>query len=177
MATTATQPRKPHPWKLPAVLIECPRRGPLAAEPPPSPRLRAARAGSRWQGRNAVESAAGLAHWGECGNLFGRRGMAKPRNKSEATLLRGRPKGDAATIDSSAASGAIVQLNTDTTMSDTSITLNLTESEAIALAQFLKRSGFSDYRARATSDDEAYTMQMAAAKVREALVVKGVSPR
>ncbi|MEM1279987.1 MAG: hypothetical protein AAGG53_08255 [Cyanobacteria bacterium P01_H01_bin.152] len=62
-------------------------------------------------------------------------------------------------------------------MSETSITINLTESEAIALAQFLKRCGFSDYRARATSDDDAYMMQGAAAKVREALSTKGVNPR
>ena len=62
-------------------------------------------------------------------------------------------------------------------MNETSITVNLTESEAIALAQFLKRSQFSDYRTRAVSDDDAYTMQDAAAKVREALTEKGFAPR
>ncbi|MEM9814880.1 MAG: hypothetical protein AAF827_00490 [Cyanobacteria bacterium P01_D01_bin.6] len=62
-------------------------------------------------------------------------------------------------------------------MNEITITLSLTDSEAISLAQFLKRCSYSDYRARATSDDDAYTMQDAAAKVRDALVTKGFNPR
>ena len=36
------------------------------------------------------------------------------------------------------------------------ITLDITPSQAEALAQFLKRAGYSDYREKAVSDDEAY---------------------
>ena len=44
MATTATKSGQPHTGQLLAVLTDAPL-GPLAAEPPPSPRLRATRAG------------------------------------------------------------------------------------------------------------------------------------
>lgn len=37
--------------------------------------------------------------------------------------------------------------------------VELSEEEALAFAQYLKRSGFSDYRQNATSEQEAYLMR------------------
>lgn len=191
MATATTEPGEPHTGELFTVLTGCPRRGPLAAEPPPPPRLRAARAGDPVARPKRSGERSGPCSLGRVWQPFRWAGMAKPREKRDRReqphrtarqdtgqrQTRGNLLGDAATIDSSAASGAVFQLNTDTTMSETSITLSLTEAEAIALAQFLKRCSFSDYQARATSDDDAYMMQGAAVKVREALATKGVNPR
>lgn len=53
----------------------------------------------------------------------------------------------------------------------------LSELEADALAEFLKRVGFSDFRSLAKSDDEAYLMQSAAAKVAKELAEAGFNPR
>lgn len=39
------------------------------------------------------------------------------------------------------------------------IELELTDAEAAALAQFLKRSGFTDYKAAAESEADAYLMR------------------
>jgi hypothetical protein len=64
----------------------------------------------------------------------------------------------------------------DNTM-PTTITVELSQTEAMALAQFLKRAGFSDYRSKSTSDEEAYDIQAAAVQVREALAKAGVEPR
>lgn len=44
-------------------------------------------------------------------------------------------------------------------MAKISITVSLTDKEAEAFAEFLKRVSFGDYRNNATSDDEAYLMQ------------------
>lgn len=57
------------------------------------------------------------------------------------------------------------------------ITLDITPAQAMALAQFLKRAGFTDYRLRAVSDDEAYDAQYAAEKLREELARNGYAPR
>lgn len=57
------------------------------------------------------------------------------------------------------------------------IKISLTEKEAESLAQFLKRAGYSDYRAKSINDDEAYQMQYAGERVREALNEKGFAPR
>lgn len=57
------------------------------------------------------------------------------------------------------------------------ITLDLSFHEAAALAQFLKRSTYGDYRARAVDDEDAYVMQGAARKVRESLAEAGFDPR
>lgn len=57
------------------------------------------------------------------------------------------------------------------------IELELTEAEAAALAQFLKRSGFADYKAAAQGEAEAYLMRDAGDKVRQALAGAGYAPR
>lgn len=57
------------------------------------------------------------------------------------------------------------------------ITAEMTDDQAFALAQFLKRAGFSDYRANAVNDSEAYEMQDAAERVRDALAEQGFAPR
>jgi hypothetical protein len=51
------------------------------------------------------------------------------------------------------------------------------EAEAWELAQFLKRASFSDFRAKAQTDDEARTMQSAAEKIADALRDVGYAPR
>lgn len=57
------------------------------------------------------------------------------------------------------------------------ITAELTTAEAMALAQFLKRAGFRDFRSNAVDDTEAYRMISAAGKIREALAEAGYAPR
>lgn len=57
------------------------------------------------------------------------------------------------------------------------ITVDLTDAEAMALAQFVKRAGWRDYRATASSDDEAYLMHDAGSKLRDALAEQGYAPR
>ena len=57
------------------------------------------------------------------------------------------------------------------------LTVEITEEQAWAFAQFLKRVGFSDYRALASHDDEAYLMRDVGDKVRMALEEQGISPR
>lgn len=55
--------------------------------------------------------------------------------------------------------------------------LELTDQEAEDLAQFLKRATFSDYRAKAESEEIAYRMQSVGEKVRALLAENGFSPR
>ena len=62
-------------------------------------------------------------------------------------------------------------------MAKVSITFSLTDKEAEAFAEFLKRVSFGDYRNNATSDDEAYSMQSAGGEIREVLTKKGFEPR
>lgn len=57
------------------------------------------------------------------------------------------------------------------------IVMELNDDLAHALAEFLKRAGYSDYRALAACDEEAYDMQAAAEKVRAALAELGCAPR
>ena len=57
------------------------------------------------------------------------------------------------------------------------ITISLSDAEALAYAQFLKRISYREYRVNAVDDDEAYTIQRTGAKIREALADKGYSPR
>lgn len=59
----------------------------------------------------------------------------------------------------------------------TELPVRLADDEALALAQFLKRAGFSQFRAMAVSDDEAYLMVYAASQVARALADVGFSPR
>ena len=57
------------------------------------------------------------------------------------------------------------------------ISAELTDSQAYALAQFFKRVTFDDFRKRALNDDDAYQMQQAVMLVREALAKAGYEPR
>lgn len=57
------------------------------------------------------------------------------------------------------------------------LTLELTENEALCIAQFLKRNGFKDYLDNASSDDEAYRMMWAMDKIRIALAEQSIKPR
>ena len=57
------------------------------------------------------------------------------------------------------------------------LAVELTDAEAWNLAQFFKRAGFSDFRAHAWDDDEAYAMRDAADRVRVALTEAGYAPR
>ena len=65
----------------------------------------------------------------------------------------------------------------DTRVSDVTITATLSDIEAQAFAQFLKRACFSDYERHAASQSEAYTMIGAGETIRAALRDKGYAPR
>ena len=65
----------------------------------------------------------------------------------------------------------------DRRVSDVTITATLSDIEAQAFAQFLKRVCFSDYEQRAVSQTEAYTMVYAGETIRAALRDKGYAPR
>lgn len=56
-------------------------------------------------------------------------------------------------------------------------TVELSEEEALAYAQHLKRSGFSDYKCSATSEQEAYLMRDAAGVIQRELANSGFAPR
>ena len=60
---------------------------------------------------------------------------------------------------------------------ETVFTVVMTEQQAYAFAQFLKRLQFDDLRRRAVDDEDAYEMQAAAGKIRSALADAGFSPR
>ncbi|WP_422663529.1 DUF7706 family protein [Serratia nevei] len=55
--------------------------------------------------------------------------------------------------------------------------LQLTHREAQALAQLVKRLGFSDCRGLATSDIEAYLMMDGINQIMKALAEEGYAPR
>jgi hypothetical protein len=57
------------------------------------------------------------------------------------------------------------------------INVTLTEEQAWEFAQFLKRVCFSQYRANATCDQEAYEMRDAGEIIRQALAEAGYAPR
>ena len=57
------------------------------------------------------------------------------------------------------------------------IETTLTDAEAWEFAQFLKRVCFSDYRAHASSEVEAYRMVQAGERIRDALAEAGYAPR
>ncbi len=57
------------------------------------------------------------------------------------------------------------------------VNVDLTDAQAYALAQFLKRVGLSDYRPLAVDHDEAYTTLAAGEAVRAALREVGYAPR
>jgi len=57
------------------------------------------------------------------------------------------------------------------------LTVEMSEDQAEAYSQFLKRAGLSAYRQLAATDDEAYTMQAAGEKLIKAFADAGYSPR
>lgn len=57
------------------------------------------------------------------------------------------------------------------------VTVVLTEPQALAFAQHLKRACFSDYRQTAVDQFEAYTMIEAGEALRESLARAGYAPR
>jgi hypothetical protein len=57
------------------------------------------------------------------------------------------------------------------------IEVQLPLDQAWALAQFLKRAGYSNYRTLAASEQEAYEMLYAAQSVSAALAEEGCAPR
>lgn len=66
----------------------------------------------------------------------------------------------------------------DKTMSaPVTVTVELTDSQALALAQFVKRVGWQEFRACAVDDDEAYAIRSAVDQVQRALAEQGYSPR
>jgi hypothetical protein len=62
-------------------------------------------------------------------------------------------------------------------MANVDVTVQLSETEAWDLAQFLKRVGFDQFYGNAQDTDEAYRMLFAAEKVRKALAEVGFAPR
>lgn len=57
------------------------------------------------------------------------------------------------------------------------ITIELEQDAAEALAQFVKRIGFTECRTLAASENEAYLMQHGLLRIRDALAEIGYAPR
>lgn len=57
------------------------------------------------------------------------------------------------------------------------VALELTEDQALALAQFLKRIGYSDIRTLSVDGSEAHTMRAALYSVQRAVNHAGFDPR
>jgi len=55
--------------------------------------------------------------------------------------------------------------------------LELTDDQAFALAQFVKRVGWQEWRQNAVDDDEAYMIRDAFEQLSKALAIKGYRPR
>lgn len=56
-------------------------------------------------------------------------------------------------------------------------TIELPEEQAWALALYLKRIGYADYREKSASEAEAWEMQQAGEALRAALAEQGIAPR
>jgi hypothetical protein len=63
------------------------------------------------------------------------------------------------------------------TMDHVTVQIDLPQDLAWALAQLLKRIGYSDCRNLAQDDEQAYQMIQATEQVRRALAQVGVAPR
>jgi hypothetical protein len=57
------------------------------------------------------------------------------------------------------------------------VTTELSDNQAMALAQFVKRVGWSEMRGCAVDDEEAYEIRAALEQLRRSLVEAGLSPR
>ena len=55
--------------------------------------------------------------------------------------------------------------------------LELPDLEALALAQFVKRVGWQEFRQNAVDEDEAYMIRAVIEKLQDALAQSGYSPR
>ena len=62
-------------------------------------------------------------------------------------------------------------------MEQITVQVPLSDEQAWALAQLLKRLGYSDCRGLALDDNEAWLMMVAAERVRQALAEVGYAPR
>lgn len=62
-------------------------------------------------------------------------------------------------------------------MNSVTVTFELTPQEALALAQFVKRVGWSEFRQNAVDDDEAYVIRDAVDRVAAGLAQVGYAPR
>ena len=62
-------------------------------------------------------------------------------------------------------------------MNSVTVTLELTPQEALALSQFVKRVGWSEFRQNAVDDDEAYVIRDAVDRVAAGLAQVGYAPR
>ena len=62
-------------------------------------------------------------------------------------------------------------------MNSVTVTIELTSQEALALAQFVKRVGWSEFRQNAVDDDEAYVIRDAVDRVAAGLAQVGYAPR
>lgn len=60
---------------------------------------------------------------------------------------------------------------------EVTITVKLTDAQALALAQFLKRVGLENYKNLSVDADEAYTMLDAGERIRTVLGEAGYAPR
>lgn len=63
------------------------------------------------------------------------------------------------------------------TTATATITVEIPEEQAEALAQFCKRAGYSTFRDYAKTDEEAYAAQYALNEIRAALAKAGHDPR
>jgi hypothetical protein len=62
-------------------------------------------------------------------------------------------------------------------MREVTLGVTLSDEQAWAFAQFLKRVCFSDYEQRATGQAETYAMLGAGERIRDALSEQGYAPR
>lgn len=57
------------------------------------------------------------------------------------------------------------------------VSVELTDEEAWAFAQYLKRVGFYDYKSNSENEEQTYLMRDAGFKVQKALADVGYAPR
>ena len=73
--------------------------------------------------------------------------------------------------------GQIRRFDVEMLMSTMNFSLELTDDQAYALSQFVKRCGWSEWRQNAVDDAEAYLMRDAFDRLAKALSDGGYSPR
>lgn len=88
-----------------------------------------------------------------------------------ATAIERNLEHDAAAVE------AWAQLDASQSAPRSIVHLQLGDAEAWSLAQIVKRVGWSELRANAVDDDEAYAMRDALEQLRQALAEAGYAPR